>query len=117
MSSNRRAFLESLKRAQAPAIDRESMTLTQIYKAGEGAGQEATGVYAVWMEGRGERVIDAEGYYVGMHAVSTPWPLRGVPLENEALPQAVYDAFKVALGRNLEQALARVYALGREQVS
>jgi len=94
------------------------MTLAQIYKAAEGAGHEATGVYAVWMEGRGERVIDAEGHYVGIPAVTTPWPLRGVPLENEALPHAVYDAFKAARGgADLEQALARVYAIGRESVA
>jgi hypothetical protein len=94
------------------------MSLTQIYKAGEGAGHEATGVYAVWMEGRGERVIDAEGHYIGTPAVTTPWPLRGVPLEHEALPESVYAAFKAARGgMDLEQSLARVFAIGRASVS
>lgn len=91
------------------------MTLTEIFKAGEAAGSAATGVWAVFAEGRqAGSVIDGEGYYIGEPAISTPWALRnGVPLENETLPTAVYDVFKTARGgMDLEQTLARVYQLG-----
>jgi hypothetical protein len=100
-------------------IARESMTLTEIFAAGQAAGSEATGVWAVFAEGRKRgSVIDRDGRYVGEPAVQTQWALRnGARLENETLPVAVYDVFKTARGGlDLEQALARVHALGQASV-
>jgi hypothetical protein len=102
-----------------PVIARERMTLTQIFKAGVAAGSEPCGVYAVYSEGqKSGSVIDAEGRYTGQLAVTTPSPFRAVRLDNELLPAAVYDAFKAAIGKlDLEQALARVHALGRDEAA